>query len=106
MAWDNSSVISDPSATTTATNLSGVGQYPIELSGGSASNYDLLLNNGTLEITPKALTATADNITRVYKTANPTLTISYSGFENGDNPGSIVQPSASTTATTTSNIGV
>jgi hypothetical protein len=34
------------------------------------------------------------------------LTISYSGFENGDNPGSIVQPSASTTATTTSSVGV
>ena len=39
---------------------------------------------GTLTVTPAALTVTADNETKTYGAANPALTVSYSGFVNGD----------------------
>ncbi len=93
--------ISGPAATQT----SNAGTYPILLSGGSAANYDLVLVNGTLTVTKANLTATADNKSRVYGSANPTFTISYSGFLNGDNATNIVQPTATTTANATSDVG-
>jgi hypothetical protein len=49
-----------------------------------------------------ALSATADNKSKNYGEANPPLTITYSGFVNGEGPGDITEPSISTTATTTS----
>ena len=44
---------------------------------------------GTLTVTPAALTITADNQTKVYGAALPTLTASYSGFVNGDTSASL-----------------
>ncbi len=63
---DGVSAITPPTASTTATMTSPVGTYPISLMGGSAANYDIIRTNGTLTITKAALTATADNKTRVY----------------------------------------
>jgi hypothetical protein len=40
-----------PTASTTATQTSNVGTYPITLTGGSAANYTISLVNGTLSIT-------------------------------------------------------
>jgi gliding motility-associated-like protein len=49
---------------------------------------------------------TADNKSRIYGQANPPLTVSYSGFVNGDNAGSLTTPpTASTTANTTTPAG-
>jgi len=59
---------------------SGAGAYPITLSGGVATNYNLTLQDGTLTITKAALTAKADDQSRVYGQTNPTLTISYTGL--------------------------
>ena len=42
---------------------------------------------GSLTVTPAALTITANNQTKVYGAALPTLTASYSGFVNGDTVG-------------------
>ncbi len=94
-----------PSASTTATLTSAVGTYPISISNGTDNNYTYTLVAGTLTITKAVLTVTADDKTRVYNTANPTFTLSYSGFLNGDNVASITQPTATTSATITSPVG-
>ena len=44
---------------------------------------------GSLTVTPAPLTITADNQTKVYGAALPTLTASYSGFVNGDTSASL-----------------
>ena len=44
---------------------------------------------GTLTVTPAPLTITADNQTKVYGAALPTLTASYIGFVNGDTSASL-----------------
>ncbi|MFI8379189.1 MBG domain-containing protein [Leeuwenhoekiella sp. NPDC079379] len=61
-----------------------VGDYVITASGANSSNYDITYVDGSFEITPAALTITADNQTKIYGEADPILTVSYSGFENGD----------------------
>ena len=102
---DNATAITVPSISTLATTLSDVGSYAIILTGGSASNYNLTLQNGTLSITKATLTAKADDKSRPYGTANPIFTVAYTGFLNGDNIGSITVPIAGTTATISSNAG-
>ncbi len=39
-----------PSISTTATSFSNYGYYPITLAGGSDNNYDLILEDGTMEV--------------------------------------------------------
>ena len=57
-------------------------------------------------VTPAALTVTADNQTKAYGAANPALTVSYSGFVNGDTAASLTTPpTVSTTATAASAVG-
>ena len=56
-------------------------------------------------MTPAALTITANNQTKVYGAALPTLTASYSGFVNGDTSASLTtQPTLTTTATAASHV--
>jgi len=58
-----------------------------------------------IEIAPKLLII-ADDKTKVYGTPNPTLTLRYQGFVNGDGPGVLsVAPTLSTTATIKSDVG-
>src|SRR5690242_12791371 len=60
---------------------------------------------GSLTLTPVALTITADNQTKAYGAALPTLTASYSGFVNGDTVASLTTPpTLSTTATAASHV--
>jgi hypothetical protein len=59
-----------------------------------------------LTVNKASLTITANNQTKTYGTANPALTVNYSGFVGGDTPSVITAaPSLSTTATTTSDAG-
>ncbi|MEJ0032731.1 MAG: MBG domain-containing protein [Bacteroidota bacterium] len=88
-----------------ATPASNVDVYPITLSGGFATNYDLTLQNGALTITKATLTARADNQSRAYGQTNPQFTTSYSGFVVGDDATDITEPVGSTAATPTSNAG-
>lgn len=66
---------SQPAITTTATASSGVGTYPITVSGGAAGNYNFAYNSGTLTIT-QAISATtiASSATTVSPGANVTFT--------------------------------
>jgi gliding motility-associated-like protein len=95
-----------PVASTSATTASGVGSYPITVSGAVNPNYSFIYNAGTLTVTPALLTITANNQTKTQGAANPPLTLSYSGYVNGDNQASLsTPPTVSTTATTNSPVG-
>ncbi|UCS92362.1 gliding motility-associated C-terminal domain-containing protein [Echinicola marina] len=61
-----------------------VGSYAITASGYTSGNYTISYVDGNLEITKAALTVTADDQSKVYGAADPSLTVSYSGFVNGD----------------------
>jgi gliding motility-associated-like protein len=93
-----------PSISTAATASSSVGTYPITLTGGADANYDIRLIAGTLTVTKAPLTIKANNQTKVYGSANPSLTFSYEGLVNGDTKVA-TEPTISTTATASSNVG-
>ncbi|MEQ8580852.1 MAG: MBG domain-containing protein [Marinoscillum sp.] len=103
---DDPADIVEPTAVTSATELSGVGTYDITLTDGSADNYVLTLEDGLLTVTQKGLTVTADDQSKTYGEENPELTVTYSGFENGDDVEDLESlPSISTTATVESDAG-
>src|SRR5207302_317565 len=66
------------SYTTTATQSSPVGTYDITATlsdpDNRLGNYDVTLNKGTLTITKRAVTVTADAKTKTYGDADPSLT--------------------------------
>jgi len=68
---------------------SPVGTYPIvaSLSGAPSviSNYTVTSNNGTLTVTPAALSVTAANASRLYGDPNPLFTGTITGIKNADN---------------------
>jgi filamentous hemagglutinin family protein len=90
--------------TTSATTASNAGNYDIARGSLSASsNYALTFADGTLAITARPITVTADNLSRVYGNANPVLTytVGGNGLVNGDSlTGALI-----TSATTASNVG-
>jgi len=83
------SLTGTPACTTTATSTSPVGNYPINCSGLSSSNYLITFVSGTLNVTPVSLTVSANDASWQYGQANPALTASFGGFTNGDGPGSL-----------------
>ncbi|SDA58693.1 gliding motility-associated C-terminal domain-containing protein, partial [Algoriphagus alkaliphilus] len=97
-------VTTEPSISTTATQSSNVGTYPITLTGGEDQNYTITLVSGMLTIGKKDLTIRADDKQKTYGDANPVLTFSYSGLVNGDTKVT-TEPSISTTALASSNVG-
>ena len=72
----------------------------------SDSDYTITYVAGSLTVTTAPLTITADNQTKVYGAALPTLTASYSGFVDGDTAANLsTQPTLTTTATAGSHVG-
>ena len=103
----SASLTTQPTLTTTATASSHVSgnPYTITASGAVDADYSITYAAGTLTVTPAALTITAINQSKVYGAALPTLTVSYSGFVNGDTSASLTtQPALSTTATAGSHV--
>ena len=90
---------------TTATITSPVGAYAITPTlmdpGSKLSNYTLTFTNGTLKVTPAALTVAADNASRAYGATNPVFSGTITGIRNGDN----LTATYATTATTNSPVG-
>lgn len=69
--------------------------------------YNTATANVALVVTPAVLTVTADNQTRVYGSSNPTLTVSYSGFVNGETSAALTTPpNVMTTAGTSTPVGM
>ena len=102
----------DGSSTTGAATLSGnvltikgVGTLVIDANQAGNLNYQPALQvKRTIVVNPALLTVTANSFSRPYNTANPPLTVTYSGFVNGDTSAVLnnTSPSVSTTATTAS----
>ncbi|MGP0065797.1 MAG: Ig-like domain repeat protein [Isosphaeraceae bacterium] len=101
------SLTTPPSLSTTATAASHVSGSPylITASGAVDLDYTISYAVGTLTVTPAALTITAVNKTKVYGAAMPALTVSYTGFVNGDTSASLTtQPALATNATAGSHV--
>ncbi len=81
-----------------------VGTYTVVASFAGSTDYASAQSNpATFTISPAPLTITANNQTKVYGAALPTLTASYTGFLGSDTSASLTaQPTLSTTATATS----
>jgi hypothetical protein len=102
----SASLVNSPTLTTTANASSHVGSYAITASGAASSDYAISYVFGSLSVTPAALTIAANNQSKVYGAALPTLTASYNGLVNGDTPASLTTlPSLSTTASISSHVG-
>ena len=105
------SLTSTVSVSSTATASSNVGSYALTpssatFSTGSASNYAITYADGVLSVTPRTITVTAADQSRIYGNANPnsgTFTIGGLGLVNGDSLDATV--SVSSTATASSNVG-
>ncbi len=94
-----------PTITSAGTAVtSGVGHYQITAGPGtltSSAGYDFAFaNTGTLNVTPRALTITADDIERFFGSANPSLTYTIGGLGlvNGDTLSGLLQTLATTTS--------
>ena len=69
-----------PTCSTTATSSSSPGTYDINVSGASATNYDITYVKGTLTVTQAdAIVLTARSYTREYGDANPSFSYTKSG---------------------------
>ena len=106
---DTAGIINGLSVSTAATATSNVGTYAISAGGGSAVSvsgqaYRLIDAPGTLTVTPRSITVTADTQSRTYGDANPLLTyqVGGSGLVNGDT----LSGALATSATAASNVGV
>ncbi len=89
-----------PVASTDIDEASAAGLNPaaITVSGGDDNNYDFIYVAGDLDITKAMLTVTADPQEKIYGSANPELTIIYSGFANSQDESALaVKPAASAT---------
>jgi hypothetical protein len=91
------------SFSTTATAASNVGSYPIvpAATGTNLGNYNVVIVDGSLTVTPAVLTAAANNATRVYGAANPAFSGAVTGAVSSDS----FTESFTTTATASSNVG-
>ncbi len=94
-----------PSLTTRANESSPVGTYDITATDGMDDRYEIVTVDGSLEVLKKELVITADDQTRMYRFENPELTLSYSGFVNGENETDITPPSVFTAASVDSREG-
>jgi uncharacterized repeat protein (TIGR01451 family) len=71
----------------------------------ASSDYETATASVVLTVNPAPLTIRADDKTKAYGAALPALTVSYSGFVNGDTPASLATgPSLSTAATAASHV--
>ncbi|HVQ72840.1 MAG TPA: MBG domain-containing protein, partial [Bradyrhizobium sp.] len=83
-AGDTTGIVTGLSVSTAATATSNVGTYAISASGGSAISvsgraYRFIDAPGTLTVTPRSITVTADAASRVYGDANPAFTYQVGG---------------------------
>ena len=103
---DENAIKTKPIVYTIATKTSNVGEYPITLSGGNATNYEFVYEPGVLTITKAPLSAKVNDTTKVYGNQNPAFTIDYYGLKNGETaPAWTTRPTFQTDATKSSSVG-
>jgi uncharacterized delta-60 repeat protein len=94
------------SVSTSATTSSPVGTYSVSASGLSSTDYAINFTPGTLNITKATLTVRADDKSKIYGAANPSLTSTITGFVNGDSSSVVTgTPGLATAATSASDVG-
>src|SRR5207253_2711022 len=101
------SLTTAPTLTTSAHADSHVAGNPFLVTASGAVDADYTINYvaGTLNVTPVALTITADEQTKPYGAVLPALTASYAGLVNGDTESSLTTtPTLSATATASSHV--
>jgi hypothetical protein len=81
---DESILMGTLSITTEATTSSNAGEYDIVASGLSAEGYEIEFEDGTLTIEKADLTVKVNDSEKLVDTANPTFSVTYTGFVNGD----------------------
>ena len=85
---------------------SPVGTYPIVISKGSISNYNVTYINGTLTIKKAKLEVGVKDCERMIGEENPVFEITYNGWKNDENEAVLtVKPTATTVATQESAAG-
>jgi hypothetical protein len=84
---DNSSVLAGAPQVTVPGSLA-VGQHPISVAAGSlvASNYVFTFESGALTVLKAIISVAANDQFRGYGNANPPLTVTFTGFQNGETP--------------------
>jgi hypothetical protein len=102
----NISLATSPVSVSTVAATSHAGTYSITGSGLTVPNYNVQYINGSLTITPAALTVTVDDKAMTYGSSLPALTYSISGFVNGDTSANLTALPLVTTAPASSNVGV
>ena len=105
---DVSDIDDEPEISTTAIITSNVGDYEIELSGGTDNNYNFQFTDANLTITKAPLHVNAINKSREYGLENPNLTFQYNlaDFRNDDDAADVdTDPVISTLADITSDVG-
>ena len=83
-----------------------VGTTTVTATQAGNTNYTSFSKTFTVNVAKATLTITPNNSSKVYGSENPTLSVSFAGFVNGDNTSVLTtQPSVSTTATASSAVG-
>lgn len=100
---DTSSVVQNLSFQT-ASPFVGVGNYPVNILGASARNYQLSFGTGSMNVLARPLTITADSFSREYGEVNPVFTASFDNLASFDTAADISGLSLSTPATAASNV--
>ena len=103
---DVTALTGTPDFTTAATLTSGIGTFAINAALGtllSEQGYSFTFAPGTLTITPRPITVTANDLSRIYGNSNPalTFTVGGEGLVNGDQLSGLL----ATTATSTTGVG-
>ena len=94
------------SSTVTATTAAGSYVGANTCSGGAATDYSFSYVAGDAIVGSATLIVTASSTSTTYGTA-PSVTASYSGFQNGDGPGSLATPpTCSSTVTALSGVAI
>ena len=94
----------EPTCSTVATSISGVGSYTTTCAGAADPNYTFSYVDGAYTVTPAAATVTASSATITEGDEIPEITATYSGLVNGD-VAPATEATCSTTATSASEPG-
>lgn len=104
---DASVLDTKPTASTTYAATTAVSSSPVAVtvSGGSDNNYSFKYVNGSITINKAQVTVTASSHTVTYGDAKPSLSVSYSGFKNGQSATVLTTlPTVSTTYTSSTSV--
>ena len=104
---DSGDLNTKPTASTSATKSSSVGNYDITASGGADNNYSFSYVKGTLNITKAPLTVTANSQTKTYGDSSlGTSAFTSSGLQNEEAIGSVTLDTNATLSTSSNyNVG-